>query len=148
MHMHMHMHMHRRAQSRVDAYFERLRYEGALTGIAFEFEGRTSATFDAHRLVEWCLDTAGAAAHDRLVDEQVPHATCMCYVLCAMCYLLCAMRRVHVLCACAIRHVKRARVIRRLEVLLPPPLPSPASPPPASCLLPPTMPGRLPRTSD
>jgi len=55
---------------KVHGYFCRLREEGAHTGIAFEFDGHTSSTFDAHRLAEWALDTHGADVQDRLVEEQ------------------------------------------------------------------------------
>mmetsp|Transcript_8 Transcript_8/g.29 ORF Transcript_8/g.29 Transcript_8/m.29 type:complete len:195 (+) Transcript_8:1295-1879(+) len=55
---------------KVQSYFERLQGEGSLTGIAFEFEGLTSSTFDAHRLAEWCLATHGDSAQDRLIEAQ------------------------------------------------------------------------------
>ena len=55
---------------RVQAYFARLRSEAAETGIAFEFDGHTSATFDAHRLAEWALETHGDDAQDRLMTQQ------------------------------------------------------------------------------
>lgn len=55
---------------RVHTYFRRLRDEGAATGIAFEFEGYTSATYDAHRLAEWALDVHGEDAQDALVTQQ------------------------------------------------------------------------------
>ncbi len=55
---------------KVAAYFHRLQAEGGGTGIAFEFEGSTSATRDAHRLAEWCLATHGEHAQDRLVEAQ------------------------------------------------------------------------------
>lgn len=55
---------------RVHQYFARLRDEGAQTGIAFEFEGSTSNTLDAHRLAEWALDQHGEDAQDALVTQQ------------------------------------------------------------------------------
>ena len=56
---------------KVASYCARLRDEGVAIGIAFEFEGSTSATFDAHRLAEWALDTHGDDAKDRLVEAQL-----------------------------------------------------------------------------
>lgn len=55
---------------RVYQYFSRLREEGQRTGIAFEFEGSTSATFDAHRLAEWALAVHGEDKQDALVAAQ------------------------------------------------------------------------------
>jgi predicted DsbA family dithiol-disulfide isomerase len=55
---------------KVRAYFARLTQEGRATGIEFEFEGRTSSTFDAHRLSEWCAATKGVAAQDMLIEAQ------------------------------------------------------------------------------
>lgn len=55
---------------RVRGYFERLRGEGERTGIAFEFEGETSATYDAHRLAEYALVEYGEAVQDALVEAQ------------------------------------------------------------------------------
>lgn len=55
---------------RVQDYFQRLRSEGAKTGIAFEFDGQTSSTLDAHRLTEWALRTYGPDVQDQLVEAQ------------------------------------------------------------------------------
>lgn len=55
---------------KVASYFARLQAEGRATGIAFEFEGSTSATFDAHRLAEWCLAMHGEAKQDALIEHQ------------------------------------------------------------------------------
>jgi predicted DsbA family dithiol-disulfide isomerase len=57
------------SRPKVVAYFERLRLEGAQTGIAFEFDGHTSSSFDAHRLMEWCIDTHSDSAADRLMES-------------------------------------------------------------------------------
>ena len=51
---------------KVRAYFTRLQAEGAQTGIAFEFDGATSSTLDAHRLAEWALHAHGADARPAL----------------------------------------------------------------------------------
>ena len=56
--------------TKVHAYFTRLRHEGSETDIRFEFEGKTSGTFDAHRLAEWALDQYGSDAQDTLVTRQ------------------------------------------------------------------------------
>jgi len=55
---------------RVTGYFERLREEGAETGIDFEFDGETGDTLDAHRLAEWALKEHGVGAQDKLVTAQ------------------------------------------------------------------------------
>jgi len=55
---------------KVRAYFARLKSEGAQTGIAFEFEGETSSTYDAHRLAEFALDKYGEGVQDALVEAQ------------------------------------------------------------------------------
>ena len=55
---------------RVHQYFMRLQAEGAAVGVRFDFDGHTSATFDAHRLAAWALATHGADAQDALVAEQ------------------------------------------------------------------------------
>eukprot|EP00966_Prymnesium_polylepis_P323385 7379589-Prymnesium_polylepis.2 len=54
----------------VESYFRRLRSEGEQTGIDFEFEGRTSGTYDAHRLAEYALAAYGAPTQGRLVEAQ------------------------------------------------------------------------------
>ena len=57
---------------KVYSYFRRLRDEGVQTGIAFEFDGHTSSTFDAHRLAEWAL--AQVRTHTGVV--QPPASPC------------------------------------------------------------------------
>eukprot|EP00746_Dinoflagellata_sp_MGD_P017609 gnl/MRDRNA2_/MRDRNA2_140544_c0_seq1.p1 gnl/MRDRNA2_/MRDRNA2_140544_c0~~gnl/MRDRNA2_/MRDRNA2_140544_c0_seq1.p1 ORF type:complete len:186 (-),score=47.35 gnl/MRDRNA2_/MRDRNA2_140544_c0_seq1:149-706(-) len=62
--------MFMRDESRVREYWKRLESEGKETDIKFEFDGQMSDTFDAHRLAEWALATAGAKAQDQLVEAQ------------------------------------------------------------------------------
>merc|ERR1719359_2395579 len=51
-------------------YWKRLESEGQQTGINFEFDGKMGDTFDAHRLAEWALDSAGVKKQDELVEAQ------------------------------------------------------------------------------
>lgn len=57
-------------QVAMEALFQRLATAGREVSINFEFDGRTSATFEAHRLAEWCLQVHGPAAQHRLVEAQ------------------------------------------------------------------------------
>lgn len=57
-------------EAKIRQYWKRLESEGQQTGINFEFDGKMGDTFDAHRLAEWALDTAGVKKQDELVEAQ------------------------------------------------------------------------------